>query len=67
MPARSSHGATKRRKELERQRKAQEKLERRHRKRKQADAEETEETEQPAPLDEIPAKSDGEPTTPPED
>jgi len=64
VPERSSHGAAKRRKELERQRKAQEKLERRNRKRKPTDAEET---EQPAPLDEIPTKSDGEPASPAED
>ncbi len=64
MPARSSHGATKRRKELDRLRKAQEKLERRHRKSKPADAEET---QQPAPLDETPTKSDGEPTSPAKD
>jgi len=64
VPVRSSHGAMKRRKELERQRKAQEKLERRRRKRMPAD---DEETQQPAPLDETQTKSDGEPATPPED
>jgi hypothetical protein len=62
MPARSSHSAAKRRKELDRKRKAQEKLERRQSRRKAADAEVA---DQPAPQDEIPIEGDGE-LAPPE-
>lgn len=64
MPSRSSHGAARRRRELDRKRKAQEKLERRQSRRKTADAKGTEGVDQPAPRDEYPAEGDREPTSP---
>jgi hypothetical protein len=54
MPVRSSHGAAKRQKELNRQRKAQEKLARRQARRKARNEEEG----QPEPQDEVPAGSE---------
>jgi len=58
MPARSSHSALKRRKELDRQRKAQMKLERRQNKKNAVGPEGAEQAE---PKDESPTASGGEP------
>ena len=58
MPVRSSHSAEKRRKEMDRKRRAQEKFERRLNKRRTTD---TEATDQPAAQDELPAENPAEP------
>jgi len=64
MPVRSSHGAAKRRKELDRQRKAQEKLARRQARKK---ARNEGEPDQPEPQDEVPAGSESDLPPPSED